>query len=191
MITTQIRKRARSTRVRGAAVLAGMLLLAGCSDSDVKEVRDWMDQTRRDTPVKVTPLSEPKTFIAFAYGVSGDIDPFDPNKLLAELARAAQTSDNPFKPDMNRRREPLEAFPIDTMRMVGSMQSKGVTYGLMQIDRTMYHVRPGERIGQNFGIITSVNDDAISIKETVQDAGGDWVERTSKLELQESKETSK
>ncbi len=175
----------------GVIVLGSALMLAGCGDSDVKEVRDWMEKTKNETQVAVVPLSEPKTFIAFAYTVGGETDPFDPNKLLAELARASQTGTNPLKPDETRRKEPLEAFPIDSMKMVGSMQSKGVTYGLMQIDRTIYHVKPGERLGQNFGIITGVNDDAISIKETVQDAGGEWVERMSKLELQESKGTSK
>ncbi|MDQ1814655.1 pilus assembly protein PilP [Massilia sp. CCM 9210] len=163
-------------------------LLAGCGDSDVQEVNAWMEQTKKETKVDVPPLTEPKTFVPFAYSTAGEIDPYDPNKLLAELARAANGANNPLKPDESRRKEPLEAFPLDTMSMVGSMKSKGVTYALVQIDKTMYHVKPGDRVGQNFGIITGVNDEAISIKETVQDAGGEWIERPTKLELQESKE---
>jgi type IV pilus assembly protein PilP len=61
----------------------------------------------------------------------------------------------------------------------------------VQIDRTVYQVRKGQYVGQNYGLITAVTDDAITVREIVQDAAGDWVERMSKLELQESKESSK
>lgn len=175
----------------GAALALAAALLAGCSDSDVKEVNQWMDETRAATRVKVDPISEPKTFIPFAYSTRDEIDPYDPNKLLAELARAAESTANPLKPDMGRRKEPLEAYPLDTMKMVGTLKSKGVFYALLQIDRTVYHVRQGERLGQNFGVIASVGEEAIGIKETVQDAGGEWVERMTKLELQDGKETRK
>ena len=175
----------------GLPMLLGVALLAGCSDSDVAEVNKWMDDVKKETRVNVTPLSEPKTFIPFAYGVRDEIDPFDPSKLLAELARAAAATDNLLRPDMNRRKEFLEGFPIDTMKMVGTLNKGGMTWGLIQIDRSVYQVKAGTRLGQNFGIVTGVADTAISLKETVQDAGGEWVERESKLELQESKETTK
>jgi type IV pilus assembly protein PilP len=172
-------------------VLLGVSLLAGCSDSDVAEVNSWMDQVKKDTKVNVTPISEPKTFVPFAYGVREEVSPFDQNKLLAELARAAASSNSQFRPDLNRRKEFLESFPIDSMTMIGTINKAGAHYGLIQIDRNVYQVRVGARLGQNFGQITAVADAAISIKETVQDAGGDWVERLSKLELQEGKETKK
>ncbi|MES2015171.1 MAG: pilus assembly protein PilP [Pseudomonadota bacterium] len=171
------------------ALLAGAALLAGCSDSDVAEVNSWMADVNKHSHVNVKPLTEPKTFIPFAYGVREQTDPFDPNKLLAELARAAANSNN--GPDQNRRREFLETFPIDTMKMVGTISKGGITYGLIQIDRAVYQVKAGQWLGQNFGKVTGVAESAISIKETVQDAGGEWVERMSKLELQESKETTK
>lgn len=172
-------------------VLASAALLAGCSDSDVAEINSWMADVRKNTKVNVTPLSEPKTFIPFAYGVREQIDPMDPNKLLAELARAAASGSNPLRPDDTRRREFLESFPVDSMRMVGTINKAGVAYGLLQIDRNVYQVKAGQRLGQNFGQVTGVSEAAISLKEVVQDAGGEWVERMSKLELQESKETKK
>jgi type IV pilus assembly protein PilP len=172
-------------------LLLGAALLAGCGDSDVAEINSWMADVNKNTHVNVKPLAEPKTFIPFAYSVREQIDPFDPNKLLAELARAAASGDNPLAPDQNRRKEFLEQFPIDTMRMVGTINKGGVSYGMIQIDRAVYQVKAGQRLGQNFGMVTGVAESAISIKETVQDAGGEWVERTSKLELQESKETTK
>jgi type IV pilus assembly protein PilP len=171
------------------AALAAVLLLAGCGDSDEAEINSWMEDVRKNTQVNVKPLAEPKTFIPFAYGVREEVDPFNPDKLLAELARAANASNNPLRPDPDRRREYLETFPIDTMKMVGTMNKSGVSYGLIQIDRQVHQVKAGQRLGQNYGVVTGVADTAIGIKEVVQDAGGEWVERMSKLELQESKET--
>jgi type IV pilus assembly protein PilP len=177
---------------KAAALTAALtVLLAGCSASDVKEVQDWMAQVKKDTRVSVVPIAEPKTFIPFAYTAREQIDPFSPNKLLAELARAAEKSDNKFKPNIERRREPLENFPLDTFMMVGVIQKAGVNYSLLQVDRAVYQVRIGQRIGQNYGLVTGVSETVVDIKEVVQDAGGEWVERLSKLELQESKENKK
>jgi type IV pilus assembly protein PilP len=180
------------TKIPGlCALLLAAGLLAGCSDSDVREVRDWMDQVRKETRPAVKPLAEPKQFIPYAYGATEAVDPFSPNKLLAELARAAATSDNRFRPDPNRPRELLENYPLDTMQMVGMMKKGGVNSALLQVDRSLHRVQPGQRIGQNFGTVARVTDNEVSIREVVQDAGGEWVERMSKLELQENKGTGK
>ena len=174
-----------------AAMTALAALLAGCGEGDVREVRDWMEQVKKDTRPSVKPLAEPKEFLPFAYQQREAEDPFHPNKLLAELARVADTSDNPNKPDTSRPRELLENYPLDTMRMVGSLQRGGAVYGLLQIDKQVYQVKSGQRIGQNFGTVTRVSENAVDIREVVQDAGGDWVARMTKLELQESKESGK
>lgn len=179
------------THLNKAAVLALAALLGACSDSDVREVQQWMANTEKNTKVTVKPLAEPKTFTAFAYQAGDAVDPFSQNKLLAELARTDAGSTNPLKPDTERRRELLETFPLDTMRMVGLLQKGGDNHALVQIDRAVHQVRAGQRIGQNFGVITSVTEQAVNIREVVQDATGDWVERMSKLELQDSKESTK
>jgi type IV pilus assembly protein PilP len=171
-----------------ARIVMGMALasalLAGCGDSDVREVRDWMEQVKHDTHPTVKPLPEPKDFLPYAYGAKDTIDPFDPNKLLGELARAAATSNNPNQPDLQRPRELLETFPLDTMQMVGMMEKGGTRYALLQVDRSLYQVKTGQRIGQNFGVVTHVGEDAVDIREVVQDAAGEWTGRMTKLELQ-------
>jgi type IV pilus assembly protein PilP len=172
-----------NTRIVTGALAAAMLL-AGCGDSDVREVRDWMEQVKRDTHPAVKPLPEPKDFLPYAYGARQAVDPFNPSKLLGELARAAATSNNPNQPDLQRPREQLETYPLDTMQMVGTMEKGGVRYALLQVDRSLYQVRAGQRIGQNFGVVTHVGDDAVDIREVVQDAAGEWTGRMSKLELQ-------
>ncbi|MTV41009.1 pilus assembly protein PilP [Duganella radicis] len=168
------------------------LLLAGCGDSDVQEVRTWMKEVDAQTKVKVPPLAEPKTFIPFAYARKDEQDPFNPNKLLAELAKmTAAGGANGLRPDTARRKEFLETFPLDTIKMVGTIEKKGVIYAVLQVDRTVHQVVVGQHLGQNYGRITSIDENNVNLKEIVQDATGDWVERMSKLELQESKETSK
>ena len=174
---------------RAYLLLPLLLALAGCGDSDVQEVRNWMKEVDAQTQPTVQPLAEPKKFVPFAYAPLEQTDPFNPNKLLTELAKARPGGG--LQPDTNRRKEFLEGFPLDAMKMVGTMEKDKQIYGLLQIDRTVYQVRPGQHAGQNFGLITSVSEDAIAIKEIVQDAAGDWVERMSKLELQESKENTK
>jgi type IV pilus assembly protein PilP len=179
------------TAIRTRVLLLAALLLAGCSDSDVKEVRDWMAQVKKETRPAVKPLPEPKEFIPYAYNAKEAVDPFSPNKLLVELAKAAEASDNPLKPDARRPKELLENYPLDTMRMVGTLQKGGVNYALLQIDKSVFQVKTGQRLGQNYGMVTHVTEAGVDIRETVQDAAGEWVERTAKLELQESKETGK
>ena len=164
-------------------------LLAGCGDSDVREVRTWMDETKAQTKPAVKPLPESKEFIPYAYDQAQAPDPFSADKLAGPGALAAQP--NVGQPDLNRPREALENYPLDTMRMVGMMQKGGVSFALVQIERSVYRVRAGQRLGQNFGQVTRVTPVAVEIRELVQDAGGDWVERLTKLELQESKEIGK
>ncbi|TWI60779.1 type IV pilus assembly protein PilP [Pseudoduganella lurida] len=171
-----------------AAALCCVLFLSGCGDRDEQEVRQWMKEVDATTRVAVKPLSEPKTFVPFAYASAGQPDPFNPNKLLSEGERARPGTG--LAPDTGRRKEFLEGFPLDTMKMVGTLQKGSAIFALLQIDRAVYQVRAGQRLGQNYGRITAVTDSAVNVTETVQDASGEWVERAAKLELQESKENT-
>lgn len=174
------------------SALAAMLLLSGCGDSDVQEVRAWMKQTDANTKVKVQPIAEPKTFIPYAYNRKDELDPFNPNKLLAELAKqVAASGGSGLHPDTNRRKELLETYPLDTIKMVGTIEKKGVVHAVLQVDRAVHQVVVGQHLGQNDGRVISINENTVNIREIVQDATGDWVERMSKLELQEGKENSK
>ena len=170
--------------VRLSALLLASGLLAACGDGGVGETRAWMKQVEKQTVPKVKPLPEPKTFEPYGYDPRAALDPFDPTKLLGEMARMAQAGANANQPDLERPKELLETFPLDTMRMVGTIQKGGVNYALLQVERSLYRVRSGQRIGQNYGRITRVSEGAVEIRESVQDATGDWVERMAHIELQ-------
>jgi type IV pilus assembly protein PilP len=169
------------------SALAVPLLLSGCGDGDTQELKQWMSDVQRQTPVAVQKLSEPKKFIPFAYGGKDDVDPFSPVKLSVALAKQQSSSGNGLKPDENRRKEALEAYPLDSIRMVGTLQKPGLNYAILQADRTVYQAKVGNYVGQNFGMITRVTDTEVHIKEIVRDPAGEWVEREAKLELQENK----
>ena len=170
---------------------AALPLLSACGSDDTEQVRAWMREVDAQTQVKVPPLAEPKTFIPFAYAQKDQVDPFNPNKLLAELAKLDARAGGGLRPDVERRKELLESYPLDTVKMVGTIGKNGVIHAVLQIDRSVHQVVKGQHIGQNYGRITGITEDAVSIREIVQDATGDWVERMSKLELQESKENIK
>ena len=161
-------------------------LLAACGDGGMQEVRQWMDETRRQTRVIVPKLTEPKKFTPFTYAGKSGADPYSPAKFVNAMAMPA-ASGNRFQPNMDRRREPLESFPLDNLKMVGTLRKQGASFALVQAEHTVFQARVGNYIGQNFGQVTRITDSEVELKETVQDAAGEWVERTAKLELQEMK----
>lgn len=173
-------------RTMHAAALALLAALAACGDGGEQEVRQWMEEVRRQTPVSVQKISEPKTFTPFTYAGKEEVDPFSPAKLSAALAKLRAASSSPIKPDLDRRKEALESYPLDTIKMVGTLEKPGLTYALVQIDRSVFQVKVGNYIGQNFGMITRISETEVELKEIVRDAAGDWVERKAKLELQEN-----
>ena len=116
------------------------------------------------------------------------MEPFNVLKLTQALKReSAQVATNAalIAPEMARRKEPLEAFPLDAMAMVGSMNKNGKPTALLTVDKLLYQVQLGNYLGQNYGRITAITETSIQLREIVQDPTGDWIERTTSLELQE------
>lgn len=173
--------------VSKALLVVLLLTLAGCGDSDIQELKQWMADVKKQTPRAVQKLSEPKKFTPFAYDNKNEIDPFSPDKLLAALAKQQSSSGTGLKPDLDRRKEPLESYPLDTIKMVGSLQKAGLNYAILQADKAVFRAKVGNYLGQNFGMITKITDTEVDLKEIVRDASGEWTEREAKLELQENK----
>lgn len=165
------------------------LSLLGCSSSDGDELREWVARERAQAKSRVTPLTEPKQFQPQAYSAEAGIEPFDRLKLLQALRRdSAQVAANAglVTPELARRKELLEGFPLDTMVMVGSLQKVGKPTALLKVDNLLHPVQIGSYLGQNYGRITAITETGLQLREIVQDAAGDWIERTASLELQEA-----
>jgi type IV pilus assembly protein PilP len=162
-----------------------LLSVYGCNGSD-EELKQWMADARKDVHPITPHLAEPKTFEPFIYAEQSQVDPFDPAKITNALRKLAAKSNNGLAPDLSRRREPLESFPLDSIQMVGTLSRPNLRYALLRADGVVYQVKMGNYVGQNFGIVTVIGDNQVTLKEVVQDASGEWVERISKLDLQES-----
>jgi type IV pilus assembly protein PilP len=161
--------------------------LSGCGDGGVHEVRQWMDEVRSHSRVVVPKIAEPKKFTPFSYSARSEVDPYNPAKLSTALAKLQTNSTSNIRPDLDRRRESLEAYPLDTITMVGTLQKPGLSFALLQVDKSIFQAKVGNYVGPNFGMITRITDTEVQLKEIVRDASGEWVERQAKLELQESK----
>ncbi len=157
-----------------------VLLLTACARDDMADLKEFMDQAGRDSKEKLEPMPSVKLADSFRYEPTNLNDPFRARNL-----RPARGGGGPA-PDMDRPREPLELFPLDAMRMVGTLSQHGQLYALVRTpENTLYRVKKGDRIGQNFGIITAITETGIEIKETVQDGVGDWTQASATLPLQE------
>lgn len=175
----------KPTRAQIAAAVPWLLLaLAGCADTQA-ELQVWIDQQKREVKPNVAPLAPPKTFQPQPYLVSDRVEPFSGQKLSGALRAEQRQSSALLNIETNRRKEPLEAFPLDMMSMVGSVIRAGRPYALLRVDNLLYQVKAGDYLGQNFGKITKISETEISLREIVQDAAGEWVERTASLQLQE------
>lgn len=176
------------TVTRMALVCLATLVLAGCGASDHEELQEWMTAQRNAAHPRITPISEPKQFIPQSYTEAGVIDPFSLQKLTQALKReSGQGASNAalVAPELARRKEPLEAFPLDAMVMVGSLDKAGKPVALVRVDNLLYQVRPGNYLGQNYGRITKITETEVTLREIVQDAAGEWIERPATLQLQE------
>ena len=158
-------------------------MVAGCTAGD-DELQAWMDESRRNTPVTVNKLTEPKVFAPFRYPATTEVDPFNAAKL--RVGMESPTRAGARGPDLSRLREPLESYSLDAFKMVGNLKQGEMVVGLLKSDSAVHQVRVGNYIGQNFGRIVAISETEVAVRESVQDAAGDWVERDTALRLQES-----
>ncbi|RZL03246.1 MAG: pilus assembly protein PilP [Rubrivivax sp.] len=165
--------------------VTAVALLAGCS-SEQDELKGWMDQQRREVQPSVPPLKPPQKFNPRAYVGAEGVEPFSTQKLTVALKQEARQPNSAISAELNRRKEPLEAYPLDSMSMVGSVNRKGAPYALLRVDNLLYQVKTGDYLGQNYGKIMKITETEIELREIVQDAAGEWTERPTTLQLQET-----
>jgi type IV pilus assembly protein PilP len=160
--------------------LSTLLLLAGCGGESHKDLQDWMKEQGKGARGKLDPLPQIKPYDPFAYNAFDLPDPFKPRKI--EPTKGASK----LAPDLTRRKEPLEAYPLESLAMVGTLERNKTTFALVRTpDRDIYQVRAGNYLGQNFGVVTGIGEGELKLKELIQDGAGDWTERSSTLQLQQ------
>lgn len=169
------------------SLLILILALSACGNDDLVDVKRFTQATGEELRGKVEPLPEVKSYEGFAYNAYDIPDPFKPRKL-----QPASGSGSGIQPDLNRRKEALEAYPIENLKMVGTLRQDKTNYALVKTpDNNVFRVKAGNYLGQNFGMVTSINDTEIKLNEIIQDGSGEWSERQSTLQLQEEQEQKK
>ena len=176
-----------SRRVALTLALAGAALLAACGGEEQSELRHELADMTKDVRGRVEPLPQVKAYEPVPYTGASLVDPFVPSRIVIAQGAGAATGGG-LRPDLNRPKEPLEAFPLDSIRMVGTLSQANTTYALVKAGNNLFRVKKGNYMGQNFGVITSVDEGQINLKELVQDSGGDWVERATALQMAEGKQ---
>jgi type IV pilus assembly protein PilP len=161
-----------------AALSATALLLTGCGSAGDEDLRAWMAEQGANARGKIEAIPPIRPYEAFTYNAFDQPEPFKPRKI--------ETGKGTRGPDLTRRKEALETYPLETLKMVGTLQRGQATIGLVRGgDNKVFQVRQGNYVGQNFGVVTTVGEGEITLKELFQDGAGDWAERQSKIMLQE------
>jgi type IV pilus assembly protein PilP len=158
--------------------LGACIALAGCGGESHQDLRAWMNDQGKNARGRVDPLPQIKPYEPFAYNAFDLPDPFKPRKIEPPKGGSK------LAPDLTRRREPLESYPLESLNMVGTLTKDKSTYALVRTpDKDVYQVSLGNYVGQNFGVIIGITDSELRLKELVQDGSGDWTERTGTLQL--------
>jgi type IV pilus assembly protein PilP len=165
-------------------VLLPVLLVVACSGEEFGDLKAELKERTKDVRGKIPPLPVVKPYEPVPYKVFDQIDPFSAAKIEL-VTKSASGGGGGLKPDLNRPKEPLEAYPLESLKMVGVIEQKKANFALVKADSGLYRVKVGNYMGQNFGLITAITESQIELRELIQDAGGDWSERQSTLQLQE------
>ena len=167
--------------MRTLTLVVACVALSACSSSENDDLRKWMNDVTRNIKGSIPPLPQVKPYEPVPYDAAALIDPFKVSKLGSEQKKS---SGGGLQPDLDRPREPLEAYPLESLKFVGVIMRRKQSFAIIQVDSALYQAKVGNYVGQNFGVITKITETETTLKELVQDAAGDWVERSSTLMLQ-------
>jgi type IV pilus assembly protein PilP len=171
-----------------AMVLVCGVMVAGCQN-DQGDIQLWMREQAAGMRGAVKPLPEIKIFPVVDYIALGDMEPFNVARIEPAKPERLRADDPRLDPD--RQREPLEAYPLETLKMVGVLGKGKSIHALVQADKALYQVHVGNFIGRNYGKVIAINQDSLELQELVEDLNEGWVERVTTVQLQERQEAGK
>ncbi|MFZ2726794.1 MAG: pilus assembly protein PilP [Methylococcaceae bacterium] len=162
------------------------LMLAGCSKDDFTDLNQYIRTVKAKPKSGIDPLPERKPIEPFAFKAENERDPFKPLDQASnqeDKVAVVVANGSGIRPDTNRRKEELEAFPLDSLKMVGTVVMNSTLWGLIKVDNTIYRVRTGNYMGKNYGKIIHIDTDKIEVMEMVSDKPGVWREQQASLVL--------
>ena len=162
------------------------ILITGCGNDDLSDLRKYIEEVKARPKGAIAPLPEIKVVESFVFKPEGLRDPFQPVDKNDENGNLDIAGGNGIRPDTDRRKEELEAYSLDTLRMVGTLTNKSGYWGLVKAkDGTIHRVQVGHHMGQNYGKIIRILEDKIELMEIVPDKPGSWREQQASLALAE------
>ena len=164
------------------AVFASVLLLTACAGKQHDDLQNYVSQVKAKQKGRVAPLPEVKPYATFTYNAHELRDPFT----SFALSDAEEQELSGIRPDVDRKREALEQFPLDTLSFVGHIEKQGKRWGLISApDNTVYRVQTGNYMGKNYGEILTISETNIKLNEIIPNGLGGWTEREASLSLTE------
>jgi len=177
------------TCLRRPSIFAASMLTLGlvaCSGSNTEDLRTYVTEVKSQQQARVEPLPEFAPYETYLYQAEDSRDPFTPVAGSAPASQVAGPVSNGISPDFNRPREPLESEPLDSLRMVGTLERDGSSWALVRMsDSTIHRVKPGNFLGENHGKIVQISESEVELTEIVPDGLGGWMERQAALALSE------
>ena len=156
------------------------LMLVGCQQNEFSDLKAFMQQAGQGTQPALEALPPLKQVTEYTYEPGELPDPFKPRIMKSTKSGGG------LQPDMSRQKEVLESFPLDSLKMVGTIKQKGQMFALIKApDNVLHKVKKGNYMGQNFGLVVGINDSGVELKELTQDGAGDWTESQATVALQE------
>jgi type IV pilus assembly protein PilP len=162
------------------------VLLSGCANEDLSDLKAFIAAEKAKPKGRIDPLPEIKVVEPFIFNPEGLRDPFAPLEQTNESLGVAAEAGSGIKPDVTRPKEELEAFSLDSLRMVGTVNTKAGLWGLIKAnDSTVYRVQVGNYMGKNYGKIIRIVSDKVEVMELISDKPGIWREQQASLALAE------
>lgn len=167
--------------IKWMAICSAALLLVACGDSHLQEVEEFVAEVKARESARIKPLPEIQPIETFAYVSTDRRDPFVPMESEQEQGSVIASG---LTPDETRRKEELEAFPLDSLRMVGTLELQGSMWGLVRTQEgIIFRVKVGNYMGQNHGQITRISEEGIELTEIIADQKRGFRERQASLAL--------
>ncbi len=176
-------------RWRWTPLLAPALLaaaLAGCAGEEHGDLRAYVEEVRARSPGRIDPLPEIKVYETYTYAAQDLRDPFEKPTTREQEQEQQQAASSGISPEIGRVRELLEEYPLDSLRMVGTLERNEKVWAIIKAnDGTVHRVVAGNFMGQNHGRILQISDTQIALREIIPDGQGGWRERDAALVLGE------
>ena len=167
-------------KIRIIALSVAAAVSLGACESGQSDLEQYVTEVKGRKTRQIEPIPQPKQYEAFTYTDGGRRNPF----VRAEPQKDPNAPGNNIRPDPNRNPEPLEEFPLDSLRMLGTINKEDTVFALVKTpDNVVHRVAKGNYMGQNYGKITSITDTSIDLVEIIPDGFGGFMQRPANLAL--------